>query len=175
MEAYLDMLQKKGVPFPPSISGFQHFLLSNMLNYNHFHRFDCEHILNEVRKNISGELHRIHGNDNYQIQQSPAPRQQSPMHNQQIQLSPQQNPQSFKVQEVKINQGSPGDVVGRQNSLLNLRNTLNHSDLLALRANRHQPLFHSLMMPQDHPLFRVERNSIPERGLRSDSKIHDQN
>lgn len=171
MEAYLDMLQRQGVPIPQKINGFQHFLLANMLSYNQNHRFDCEHILNELRTNAGGELPR-----NKNIIQIPgSPLQQNRIHSQQLQINPQPNQHVIRVQNVQMNQNSPGDLAGRQNSLLNLRNTLNDADLISLRANRHQPLFHSVMLPEEHPLFKIDRNSVPERGLRSESKINDQN
>lgn len=55
----------------------------------------------------------------------------------------------------------------RQNSLMHLRNTITQADLVAMRANRNQGLFHSLMVPGQVPLFRVDRNSIEERQFRS--------
>lgn len=80
----------------------------------------------------------------------------------------------MRVQNIQMSQTST-DFAGRQNSLLNLRSSLNDADLIALRANRPQPLFHSVMLPEQHQLFKIDRNSVPERGLKSESKINDQN
>jgi len=54
----------------------------------------------------------------------------------------------------------------RQNSLTHLRSTLTLADLAAMRANRNQGLFNSLMIPGQVP-FMVGRNSTEERQLRS--------
>lgn len=55
----------------------------------------------------------------------------------------------------------------RQNSLTHLRSTITQADLAAMRANRNQGLFHSLMIPGQVPLIMADRNSTGERQLRS--------
>jgi len=51
MEAYLEMLEQKGVPMPSKARMFHQHLLANMLHYNHKRRVDCGHVLKEVQLN----------------------------------------------------------------------------------------------------------------------------
>ena len=46
MDAYLDLLEKRGVPIPGKMKSFPQHLISNMLNFNPQQRFGVEQIVN---------------------------------------------------------------------------------------------------------------------------------
>jgi serine/threonine protein kinase len=82
MEAYLDMVQRQGVPLPQRLRMFQQHLLTNILHYDLSRRFDCDHILKELHANSH---HMTRHNSNGQLRNTSSPEQvQSSTKNRQV-------------------------------------------------------------------------------------------
>lgn len=146
-----------------------------MLQFNHNKRATCEHLLEELRNHESNNKKQERKIENLEIRKLAVSSPQQIVNDQGNQ---QMVPPPHFSQQVHLNsnvsypqheQIPPAAVqLKKQNSLVHLRSTINQADLVAMRANnRNQTVFHSLVLPNQLPLFKVERGSVDERQFRS--------
>jgi len=49
MKEYLDIAEKKGIPFHQPVAQFHRYLIANMLQFDHHSRFDCLQIIKALQ------------------------------------------------------------------------------------------------------------------------------